>query len=412
MNILLIHQYFLEKEDAGGSRWNEMVKYWADQGNNIKVIAGMVHYATGKKYEKYHGKWTCTEKNFYRNVDVVRTHVSASYNRNFLGRLWAYFSFVISGIWGGLFKAKGSYDIIIVSSPPLFVGIIAYILSVIKGVPFVFEIRDLWPESAIDTGVVTNKLIIRFAYALEAFLYRKARLINVLTPAFRDKLINDKNVPKERIILIPNAADFALSDDLLNRFDAEKFRKEQALEGKFVVTYVGAHGVANHLIQLIQTAELLKETNVLFLLIGDGMEKKMLTEEVVKRKLNNVRFVDPVPKHEVFKYIIASDLGTAVLKRVDTFKTIYSNKTFDYMACRKPVLMIIDGVSRELVETAKCGLYAEPENPEDIAIKIKMYLNNSKQLVTHGQNGYAFAKQNFDRKVLAEKYLDALYTIV
>ncbi|GAK99713.1 glycosyl transferase [Nonlabens ulvanivorans] len=207
MRILLIHQYFLEKNDGGGSRFNEMTKAWAAQGHEVTVLAGMVHYATGKKEERYQGKFTLKDKNFYDHVDVVRCHVSESYNSSFLGRLWAYFSFVFSSVYAGLFKVKGQHDVILVTSPPLFVGITAYILSVFKRLPFIFEVRDLWPESAIDTGVLQNKLIIKFAYWFESFIYKKAKLINVLTPAFRTKLI-EKGVPEKKILFIPNAADF------------------------------------------------------------------------------------------------------------------------------------------------------------------------------------------------------------
>ncbi|MEL7220599.1 MAG: glycosyltransferase family 4 protein, partial [Bacteroidota bacterium] len=313
--------------------------------------------------------------------------------------------------YAGLFKARKDYDIILVTSPPLFVGITAYILAKIKGVPFVFEVRDLWPESAIDTGVLKNKYIISLAYWFEKFIYRKAKLINVLTPAFRDKLIQEKGIPAAKVLFIPNAADFAISDELLNTFDAEQFRKTQGLAGKVVITYVGAHGIANHLIQLIETAELLQNDypQVLFQLIGAGMQKDMLKAEAKQRGLTNVRFVDPVPKKEVFKYILASDFGTSVLKKVDTFKTIYSNKTFDYMACQKPVLMAIDGVSRELVEAAACGVYVEPENPRDFADKIIAYLQQDASVrKEQGVQGYHYAKRHFDREVLAYEYMDAL----
>ncbi|MEN9523910.1 MAG: hypothetical protein RL065_2287, partial [Bacteroidota bacterium] len=201
-------------------------------------------------------------------------------------------------------------------------------------------------------------------------------------------------------------SDFSLSDDLMKTFDKEKIKAEKGWEGKFIITYVGAHGVANHLIQLIETAELLKGyDDILILSIGAGMQRNMLIEEANKRGLNNILFHPPVSKSEVFQYILASDLGTSVLKKVDTFKTIYSNKTFDYMACKKPILMAIDGVSRELIETAKAGVFVEPENPKDFANKIIFYYENRNIITEHGENGYSFAKQNFDRKVLAEKYL-------
>jgi len=409
MKILLIHQYFLEKEDGGGSRFNEMTKTWGKQGHEITVLAGMVHYATGKKIDSYKGKYFDHQKEFYKNVNVMRCHVSEAYNINFFGRLWAYFSFVFSSIWAGLFKVKGEYDVILVTSPPLFVGITGYTLSVLKKKPFVFEIRDLWPESAIDTGVLTNKAIIKFAYWFEKFIYRKASLINVLTPAFRNNLLKYKNIPKDKVIFIPNASDFTLAENIsTSEFDSIKFKEELGFKEKFVITYVGAHGVANHLIQLIDAAEKLQRTNVIFQLIGAGMKKQELANEVENRKLNNVVFVDSVPKSDVFKYILSSDMGTSVLKNVDTFKTIYSNKTFDYMSCKKPTLLLIDGISRELVETANCGVYAEPENIDDIVEKVKWSIDHNEELHQMGINGYNYAKEHFDREKLAIKYLELI----
>jgi glycosyltransferase involved in cell wall biosynthesis len=403
MKILLLHQYFLEDDDAGGSRFNEMTKQWTNQGHEVTVVAGMMHYNGSEKRAEYKGKWFKHKQQ--GDVNVWRTHVSESYNAGFIGRMWGYFSFVFSSLWTGLFKVKNKYDVILVTSPPLFIGITAFLLSKIKQVPYVFEIRDLWPESAIDTGVVTNKLIIKLAYWFEDFIYKHAKLINVLTPAFRDALIQKKGVPADKIIFIPNAADFSLSDNLVQNFDKESFREEKGWVNKFVITYIGAHGVANHLEQVLDTADLLRDTNVLFVLIGSGMQKNKLKEQAKNMRLQNVVFLDPVAKAEVFKYIVASDMGASVLKKVDTFKTVYSNKTFDYMACKTPILMAIDGVSRKLVEDAKAGSYVEPEDPQDFASKIKIYLADPDKIKLEGENGYKFAKQNFDRKVLADKYI-------
>lgn len=406
MNILLIHQYYLEDDDHGGSRWNEINRKWAEEGHQITVIAGMMHYTSKEKRSEYKGKWFKKKKQ--GAIEVMRCHVSESYNENFIGRLWAYFSFVFSSIWAGLFKVNGEFDVIIVTSPPLFVGISGYVISLFKRTPFLFEIRDLWPESAIDTGVVTNTYIIKLAYTLEKFLYKRATLINVLTPAFRDTLIYKKGIPEGKIIVIPNAADFSFSEDLVQNFNLEEFKHRNDLNNKFVITYVGAHGVANHLDQVLDTAQLLKDTSVLFLLIGDGMEKPRLIKRAEDENIQNVRFLNPVPKSEVFKYILASDMGTSVLKKVETFKTVYSNKTFDYMACKKPILMAIDGVSRELVEAARAGSYIEPENPQEFANKIRLYLNDKSRIVIEGENGYNFAKLNFERSVLSERYINHL----
>jgi glycosyltransferase involved in cell wall biosynthesis len=406
MRILLIHQYFLEDNEGGGSRWNELSRLWTEAGHEVVVLAGMVHYM-GPRAERYQGKY------FYHytnrdGVQVLRCHVSESYNSSFLGRLWAYFGFTLSSIWGGIRHTRGPFDCIVVTSPPLFVGLTALVLSWWKRTPFLFEVRDLWPESAIDTGVLTHPLLIRLAYWFEGLVYKKARRINVLTPAFRQVLLTKKKVPAEKVIFIPNAADFALSEEVLRNFNRAAFRREHRLEGYFVITYVGAHGVANHLVQVLDTADLLRDTNVLFLLIGDGMQKKELQQQALQRGLANVRFLDPVPKREVFGYILASELGTSVLKKVDTFKTIYSNKTFDYFSCRTPVLMAIDGLSRELVEEAQAGTFVEPENPRDFAEKIRHYLQHPELLEQQGQNGYDYARRHFDRTVLARQYLEQL----
>jgi len=406
MRILLVHQYFLEEDDSGGSRWNEISKSWTELGHEVVVIAGMMHANGLKKREEYKGKYFVTR--LQNNIKVTRTHVSESYNSGFLGRFWGYCSFMMSSLWAGLFIVRGKYDLILVTSPPLFVGVTGYILSRLKRIPLIFEIRDLWPESAIDTGVLTNTWIIKLSLAFEAFIYKKAKRINVLTPAFYNTLLDKKGVPADKLIMIPNAADFALSDGLLQNFDTNAFRKEHSLESHFVITYVGAHGVANHLDQVLDAAEALSDTNVLFLLIGQGMEKARLINDTDRRGLNNVRFIDSVPKQEVFKYILASDMGASILKRVDTFKTVYSNKTFDYFSCKKPVLMAIDGVSRQLVEDVKAGSYVEPENTAAYNLTIREYLNDPSRLLREGENGYNYAKTNYDRQVLSKKYIDEL----
>jgi len=404
MKILIIHQYFLEEDDSGGSRWNEMSKIWSDEGHEVHVLAGMMHANGNSKRNEYKHK-LYVRKN-HGNVVVHRTHVSENYNKGFVGRLWGYFSFMFSSLWFGTFKVPKGFDVVLVTSPPLFVGISGLFITTINRASMVFEVRDLWPESAIDTGVLTNKAMIKLAYKLEHIIYLKSKLINVLTPAFQESLETEKKIPSEKIIMIPNASDFTLSEKVLNSFDRNEFRSRHDMEDKFIITYVGAHGVANHLEQILEAAELLTDTKVEFILIGQGMQKKMLKNRRDAMGLTNVRFIEPVPKHEVFKFIIASEMGISVLKKVDTFKTVYSNKTFDYMSCRKPILMAIDGVSRQLIEESEAGSYVEPENPKAYNEVIRDYINNPERLKREGMNGYTYAKSNFDRNKLALDYLN------
>lgn len=408
MHILVVHQYYLHKNDSGGSRWNQFAKYWSEKGHKITVFAGMVHYTTGAKRPEYKRKFIVTEHDG-PNITVKRCHVSEAYNRSFLGRAWAYLSFTVSSTIAGLFVRKP--DVIICTSPPLTVGPTGAILSRIKRIPMVFEVRDLWPESAIDTGVIANKWIIKFLYAMEALSYRSASWINVLTPAFKDALIHRKGIAPAKISMIPNAADL----DLIKPAIKDNWvREKHNLAGKFVVTYVGAHGVANALMQLIHAAKLLKDKDgdVQIMLVGDGMEKPKLIEQARAFQLDNVTFVDPVPKSQIGDYINASDVCTAVLKRCDTFKTVYPNKVFDYMAAAKPIIIGIDGVARELVENAHAGLFAEPENADAFVEAVLTFKNQPDLMTRAGQNGPQYVREHFSRERLADEYLDILAKLV
>jgi len=404
MHILIVHQYYLHKNSGGGSRWNQFAKYWSKSGHKITVLAGMLDVITAKKHPEHKGRFIATEYN-QSNIIVKRCHVSEAYNRNFIGRAWAYVSFVISSTLAGLLVKK--VDIIICTSPPLTVSLTGWILSKLKRIPMVFEVRDLWPESAIDTGVLTNKWLIRMLYWLERKSYSSASRINVLTPAFEKALIEKKGIRPNKISMIPNGADL----DIIKPGPADnRVREKYNLNDKFVVTYVGAHGAANALMQLIEAAKILKETDsqVQIMLVGDGMEKTKLLEETKKFKLDNVTFVEPVPKSQIADYINASDVCIAVLKKCDVFKTVYPNKVFDYMAAAKPVLIGIDGAARKLVEDAGAGIFAEPENAQEIANAMRFYLASPKIAQQHGQNGYEFVKRNYDRRVLASKYLQLI----
>ncbi|MFO8013994.1 MAG: glycosyltransferase family 4 protein, partial [Phycisphaerae bacterium] len=199
---------------------------------------------------------------------------------------------------------------------------------------------------------------------------------------------------------------FACDQDLLAPGPkANRVRRDLGLTGRFVVTYVGAHGRANRLMQLVEAADRLRDDpSIVFLLIGDGMEKPMLEEEVRRRGLGSVRFIDPVPKSEIGDYINASDVCTAVLQANDTFKTVYPNKLFDYMTCARPILLGIDGAARRLVEKSGAGVFAEPENPEALAARVRELKADADRCEAMGRAGRRFVKAHYDRRDLAERY--------
>ncbi len=402
MHILLIHQFFLKEGEGGGTRWNEFTRIWRKAGHEITVLAGDRHYLSS---EAGTAATAFVRKERNRDgVTIFRCYTPAGYNKDFWRRGWGYLAFLGSGFWAGL-RYTRAVDLVIATSPPLLAGIPAWLLSRWKRVPLVFEIRDLWPRSAIELGIVSHPVLIQLARGLEKQLYKRAALLVVLTPAFRQLLIQEQKIPHKKILYIPNSADFGLVSLAGRHFNAVAFRKSLNLHDRFVICYAGAHGVANHLEQVLDAAELLRDTRAVFLLIGDGMQKPSLIRSADRRKLSNVLFIDPVPKPAIFRYILASDAGLAVLKKAAIFKTVYSNKTFDYFACKKPVFVAIDGISRSLIQDADAGAYIIPEAPDDFADKVNHYLSRPELARLQGLNGYRLARNYFDRERLAFRYL-------
>lgn len=274
-------------------------------------------------------------------------------------------------------------------------------------IPMVFEVRDLWLESFIDMGLIKNRLVIKFMYSIQRTIYKSAKWINALTPAFEEFLINVNGVPQKKISMIPNGADL----DIIKPGPKDNWvRDGHGLGDKFIVTYIGAHGITNKLTQLIEAAGILKEKDpdVQVMLVGDGIRKPKLKEKAAELGLDNLTFVDSVPKSIIVDYIAAGDVCTAVLGKLELFKAVYPNKVFDYMAAAKPIIVAIDGVTRKLVEDANAGLYVEPESAKEFAEAVLKLKANPQLCNKYGENGLNFVKKNFDRQILAERYIDIL----
>lgn len=408
MRIVVIHQYFLRPGESGGSRFNELTRFWRRSGHDVTVVAGQVHYATGERAPEYHGRWIVEEDS--DGVRVLRCYTPGTYHRGTIGRMWAFFGYLLSSCWAVLFRIRKA-DVVVATSPPLVTAIPGLLAKRFRGWPLVFEVRDLWPESAVATGVLREgSAFTRGMYRLEAAAYRRADRINVLTPAFRENIVDRGLAPEDRIVFVPNGADL----DLFAPGPRDnEVRKRHGWGNTFVALYAGAHGKANCLRQLIDAADLLQEEDVLLVSVGDGPERSELEEEAKRRGLSNVRFLGAVPKEEMPAYVQAADVGMAVLKRVDTFKTVYPNKVFDYMACERPVLVAIDGVARRLVEEeAHAGLFAEPENAKEIAERILQLKADPGLCRKFGLAGRKYVLDNFSREVLAARYERILADLV
>lgn len=408
MNLLLIHAYFLPPNAPGSVRWNEMSRLWAEAGHQLTVIAGNIDYTTGQPYQY---DTNCSEE-AYSTSHLIRVPMSRQYQNGSFGRIWAYFVFFFTSLWAGLKLRHQHFDVVIATSPPLTIGLTGWLLARLWRKPLLLEIRDLWPDAPIQMGYVHNWLARWLAYGLEAFLYHQANHIVVLTPAFQQWLITRKQVDVCKITIIPNGADFQLTEDIAHSLDVVAFRRQHDMMGGFWVVYAGAHGLANGLLAMLRVAKKLQQTPVQFLFIGDGPEKNRLQAEAQRLQVTNVRFADAYPKKMVLSFILAADAGLVMMQPLPIFDTMLSAKLFDYFACRKPVLSGIGGLSRNVVESANAGQYIDPAQPEDWVQKLSVYFQQPEVGRQQGENGYQLARKQFDRERLATRYLDVISQLV
>jgi lipopolysaccharide/colanic/teichoic acid biosynthesis glycosyltransferase len=394
----------------GGSRFNELARIWSEAGHEVTVVAGTLDHSTGVVPPQYHGRWLTKEND--GPVMVWRCHVPSSYARSYLGRMRAFLGFTLSALTVVLRVTRP--DVIVASSPPLVIALPAWVGARIRfrRVPWVFEIRDLWPESAVTTGVLAEgNLLTRLLYRLERWACASADRVNVLTPAFREDLLRRHLVPERRLVFVPNGADM---DVFVPGPRDNDLRREAGWGDRFVVLYSGAHGRANAIGQLVEAAECLRNSpEILIACVGDGPERRHWQQEAARRGLENIRFLGPQPKERMPAYVNACDVGTAVLQRNQTFKTVYPNKVFDYMACAKPVLLAVDGAARQLVcAEARAGVFVEPEDPAAIAAAVRSLAADASGREQMGRRGYEWVRANANRTALADRYLGILERIV
>ena len=409
MKITVVHQFYLFPGQPGGSRFNELARLWTAAGHEVTVIAGSLNYTTGEIPPHLRGK-TVTRQH-EGGVQVYRCHVPPSYSGSYLGRMWAFAGFTGTGTTAALLAAPA--DVVIATSPPLTAAIPGW-AAAHRGrrIPWIFEIRDLWPESAVTTGVLAASSPMTHAlYRLEAWACRRADRINVLTPAFADDLVARGLAPRDKIAMIPNGADL----DLFSPGPVDQALRAQLGWGsRYVVLYAGAHGRANALTQLIEAADCLRHRDDIFIAcVGDGPERAGLVAEVERRGLSNIAFHGPRPKEEMPRLVNSADAGAAVLQNNPTFRTVYPNKVFDYLACAKPVLMAIDGVGRHLVcEQAQAGVFATPEDGGAIAGVIEGLASDRDAAAALGAQGRSWVEANASRDVLAGRYVQLMEQLV
>lgn len=388
-HILLIHQAFALLNEPGGTRHYEMARSFIQHGHHVTVITSPVSYLTGRtNQEKV--RWLAREEP-EPGLCVLRAYTYPALHRSFFHRLLSFFSFMFSSFFIGL--GVKNVDVIWGTSPPIFQGWTAWLLAKFKRVKFLFEIRDLWPAFAIAMQVLKNPLLIHLSNWLERFLYRHADLLVVNSPGFISHI--EKRGGKN-INLVTNGVD----SSMFNPEDTgAKFRKDHGLQNACIVLYAGAHGVSNDLGVVLRTADITAASHrhIVYVFVGDGKEKANLQNSAREMHLDNVLFVPPVPKDEMSSVMAAADACIAILKPVEMYKTTYPNKVFDYMAAGRPVLCAIDGVIREVVDTAKAGIFVQPGDSQALANAVIYLSNHEAERRKMGMNGRAHVVEHFNR---------------
>jgi glycosyltransferase involved in cell wall biosynthesis len=335
----------------------------------------------------------------------LRAATYQALHRSFVHRVFAFASFMVSAFFIGL-GVRG-VDLVWGTSPPIFQGWTAWMLARFKRVPFLFEVRDLWPAFAIQVGVLHNRWLIRASLWLERFLYRRADRVMVNSPGF---LSHVREGGARQVSLIPNGADPGMFDPAA---DGAAFRAAHGLEGKFVVLYAGAHGLSNDLGVVLQAAErLCDRPEIALVLLGDGKDKPALQARAAQMGLQNVHFLASIAKIEMPTALAAANTCLAILKPIPLYTTVYPNKVFDYMAAGRAVLLAIDGVIREVVESAGAGIFIQPGDPAALAQAIRGLADDPERAAGMGNRGRQYAEAHFDRSLLAAQLLQGMLELV
>src|SRR5271169_1739133 len=411
MKILYVSQYFPPEMGAPAARAAELSRHWASAGHDVTVLTGFPNHPAGVVPPECRDKFRhLVVREQTDGVNVVRTWLLPFPNRKAYERMLNYSSFCVSAAITGLFLSRP--DVVIATSPQLLVGLSGWWLARWKRVPFVFEVRDLWPESLTAVGMGDSGSLLHRALAkIAGFLYRHSDHVVVVTSAFKDYLVEHWRVPREKISVIENGVETKLfAPEPFTGGTATGLRRELNAEGRFVVSYIGTMGMAHGLETIIAAAAQLRDANpeIVFLMLGEGSEKERIVALAHERGLTNLRFVDQQPREKIPGYICTSDGCLVLLKKTDLFKTVIHTKMLEFMSCGRPVILGVDGQARKILEEAHGGLVVEPEN-SDALVKAILLLQANRDLARAlGQNGREYIVDKFSRRQSAERYIRVL----
>ena len=398
MKILFLTDNFPPEVNAPATRTHEPGVKWVELGHQVTVITCFPNFPNGKVFEGYKNRFF--KKESIDGINVIRVWSYIAENKGFVSRIIDYISYSFTSVIVGVFVKT---DIIIATSPQFFTAISGRVLSFFKGKPWVMEVRDLWPDSIVAVGSMSKKSkAFKILKKIEHRLYLNAQKIIVVTDSFKEYLIEKHFIPSEKIGVFKNGV-------IINNFkkiDSEKLlklRKSFGLENKIVISFIGTHGLAHGLRFILDSISKIKDNKYHFLFVGDGSEKQNLLEHSQTLDSDNFTFLDSVSKNEIPLYIDTSDYSLVNLKKSNEFKNVIPSKIFENIAMHKPILLGVEGESKELIEKYKVGVAFEPEN-------IESFINAISEIEQINQEDFICncdkMLNDFNRNQIAEKMIN------
>jgi colanic acid biosynthesis glycosyl transferase WcaI len=407
MRILLLTLYYKPDVAANAVIMTELAEELSALGHDVTVVTAFPHYKGNVIDEAYRGK--LIERERRDGIDIIRTYLYTSPNKNsLLVRFLNYVSFNLFSTLAGLFS--GPQDVILVPSPPLTIGLSAYVIGLFKRIPYIYNVQDIYPDVVIKLGVLTNRWAIRFSRWLERFVYRNARHITVLSQGFKDNLLG-KGVPEEKLTVIPNFVD---TDFICPIPRDNGFRHRFGLDGQFVVLYAGNIGHSQSLEDVLASAEDLEdEGDIAFVIVGNGSRKPELEALADEMDLSNVCFIPFQPREDVPQIYAAADVCLVPLKEGIALDSVPS-KAYTIMASGRPIVASVDPGSDawNLVQEAECGLCVEPEDAGALTEAIRNLYDDDDRRKRFGRNGRQHVVAHYTPEVVAEQYADLLERLV
>ena len=402
MHILFLSNYFPPEVNAPATRLYEHAKQWVADGHTVDVLTSVPNFPEGEVYDGYENELTEEERD---GIRATRVPMYVSPNEGIVRRAWSYVSFMFSACWyAGRVPAP---DVLVATSPQFFAALAGAWVAWWKDVPFVVEIRDLWPESVVAVGAMDRNLVVRFFEWVERKLYETADHIVVVTDAFKDE-IAEKGIARDKISVIKNGIETDWWERSLDEERLAALRREHELQGRFVASYIGTIGMAHRADVLLEAARRCEDSNIVFMVVGTGAKRDELKARQAELQLDNFRLVDKVPKKTVPYLLALSDASVVHLRDDPLFETVIPSKMFEAMITRTPIVLGVRGEARSIVEGAEAGLFIPPEDPDALVEAVRRLKENPDLHETLSENAHDHVQAHYDRAVLARRYATLL----